>query len=73
MIGLEFANNDTGVAFGRGMFGRRVLVSGTLSNSLVVRMEPPLTIELSEIDQVLEAARQTLADIQKALAPRAKL
>jgi putrescine aminotransferase len=71
MIGLEFATNDIGVLYGRGMFARKVLVSGTLSNSLVVRIEPPLTIEYDQIDQVVEATRLTLEQIHKSM--RAKL
>eukprot|EP00455_Lapot_gusevi_P021524 TRINITY_DN2256_c0_g1_i2.p1 TRINITY_DN2256_c0_g1~~TRINITY_DN2256_c0_g1_i2.p1 ORF type:complete len:531 (-),score=124.74 TRINITY_DN2256_c0_g1_i2:68-1660(-) len=73
MLGIEFTSNDIGVDFSRGMFARNVLVSGTLVNAKVVRIEPPLTIRSSEIQTVLERAKQVLLDIRAPKQMRSKL
>lgn len=63
MLGLEFPSDDIGYAFSRGVFARRVLLSGTLVNSRVLRVEPPLTITQEEMDTVLERFRSTLEEM----------
>lgn len=65
MIGIEFVTNELGYDFSKGVFGRGVLVSGTLVNAKVVRVEPPLTISQAEIDKVLGVMEVTLVDIEK--------
>lgn len=67
MLGIEFVENDFGVAFSKGMFLRRVLVSGTLINARVVRIEPPLTITEAQVDSVLKTMAGVLADIETTL------
>jgi len=65
MLGLEFHKNDDGYRFSAGCFNRGVLVSGTLVNARVVRIEPPLTISMEQIDQVIEAMTTTVLDIEQ--------
>lgn len=60
MIGIEFQTNEHGYEFSKGLFGRGVLVAGTLVNAKVIRVEPPLTIASSEVDLVLSRMRSTL-------------
>ena len=54
LIGLEFADNVTGYSIARALFENGILVAGTLNNAAAIRIEPPLTISIDEIDQVLE-------------------
>jgi putrescine aminotransferase len=42
------------------VFKSGVLVSGTLNNAKVIRIEPPLTISVEKIDQSLKAMRKAL-------------
>lgn len=53
MIGIEFRDDPVGYRFARGAFGAGILISGTLVNSKVIRVEPPLTITMEEIDTVI--------------------
>ena len=41
IIGMQFRNSDIGYAVSQGLFGRGVLIGGTLFNSLTLRMQPP--------------------------------
>lgn len=73
MLGLEFFLNDDGYRFSAGVFSRGVLVSGTLVNARVVRIEPPLTINKNQIDTVITAFRATLQDMRNTKATPARL
>jgi len=74
MLGLEFHSNDIGYRFSSGVFARGVIVSGTLVNARVIRIEPPLTITKQQIDHVLAIMKETLVEIQKSLrTPGSKL
>jgi putrescine aminotransferase len=64
MLGLEFHSNEFGYAFSAGTFKRGVLVSGTLVNARVVRIEPPLTITREQIEKVLDIMTSTLDEIE---------
>ena len=71
MLGLEFRDHDTGFAFSRGVFARRVVISGTLVNAKTIRVEPPLTIgwgQLAEVVARFNAALCALA-AERGLAP----
>jgi putrescine aminotransferase len=62
MIGLEFASDEMGGLIMNEMIAGGVLTAFTLNNLSVTRLEPPLTIEQSELEQVvlvLEAALQS--------------
>lgn len=63
MIGLEFATNEVGYAFARGAFARHVIISGTLVNAKTIRVEPPLTISVAQLDAVLERFAGSLTDM----------
>lgn len=60
MCGLEFHNNQYGWTFSSAVFKSGVLVSGTLNNAKVIRIEPPLTISYEKIDQSLRAMHKAL-------------
>jgi putrescine aminotransferase len=62
MIGLQFPNDEIGYRFSRGAFGKHVLLAGTLVNSRVIRVEPPLTITR---EQVLEVVARFTAVLQE--------
>jgi putrescine aminotransferase len=63
MIGIDFVDSETGYAFAKGMFARKVLTAGTLNNATTIRIEPPLTISYEELEEVLNRMDETLADI----------
>jgi putrescine aminotransferase len=61
LMALEFRDDATGFELGKRMLDRGVLVSGTLVNARVIRVEPPLTITEAEADYVCESVRESLA------------
>ncbi|HET7640824.1 MAG TPA: aminotransferase class III-fold pyridoxal phosphate-dependent enzyme, partial [Ktedonobacteraceae bacterium] len=64
LIGQHFVNDDIGYAVASGLFKRGVLISGTLNNSRVIRVEPPLVITREEIDTILNRLEDTLQELQ---------
>ncbi len=50
-----------------GLFKRGVLISGTLNNSRVVRVEPPVVITREEIDTILNRLEDTLRELRGSL------
>jgi len=67
MIALEFQDDQTGFKLGKLLLDRGVLVSGTLVNARVVRVEPPLTIEESQADYVCQALNDALRSMKRTL------
>jgi len=63
-IGQHFVNDDIGYAVAAGLFKRGVLISGTLNNSRVIRVEPPLVITREEIDTILNRLEDTLNEVR---------
>jgi putrescine aminotransferase len=63
LIGQHFVNDDIGYAVASGLFKRGVLLSGTLNNSRVIRVEPPLVITRDEIDTILNRLEDTLHNL----------
>src|SRR5437763_15282211 len=63
LIGQHFVNDETGYAVASGLFKRGILISGTLNNSRVVRVEPPLIITREEIDTILNRLEDTLHEL----------
>jgi putrescine aminotransferase len=61
LMAIEFADNVTGFTFGKYLLERGVLVSGTLVNARVIRIEPPLTITEAQADYVCRAIEESLA------------
>jgi len=60
LMALEFCDDRTGFELAKRMLERGVLVSGTLVNARVIRVEPPLTITVEEADYVCQALRESL-------------
>ena len=71
LIGLEFANDEIGYSVAKELFRHRILVSGTLNNARVVRLEPPAIITEDEIATVLEALDEALRTVRDGLVARA--
>src|SRR5438874_7393057 len=63
LIGQHFVNDEIGYAVASGLFKRGVLISGTLNNSRVIRVEPPLVITREEIDTILNRLEDTLHEL----------
>ena len=72
LLGVEFTANEVGVSWSKGLFTRKVLVSGTLVNAKVVRIEPPLTITAEQCDTVLQRMGEACAESRAVLAAGAK-
>lgn len=67
MIGLQFPDDDIGYTFARGAFGKGVLLAGTLVNSRVIRVEPPMTITAEEVAVVLGRFEEVLEEMTAAM------
>jgi putrescine aminotransferase len=63
LIGLHFKNPESGYRIAAGLFRRGVLVSGTLTNSQTVRIEPPLVVTKEQMDALLERLEDALKEI----------
>jgi putrescine aminotransferase len=60
LMAMEFVDDRTGFELGKLLLDRGVLVSGTLVNARVIRVEPPLTITEEQADYVCDAIAQSL-------------
>jgi putrescine aminotransferase len=67
LIGQHFVNDDVGYAIASGLFKRGVLISGTLNNSRVIRVEPPLVISREEIDTILNRLEDTIDELHRSI------
>ncbi|HHY90818.1 MAG TPA: aminotransferase class III-fold pyridoxal phosphate-dependent enzyme, partial [Clostridiales bacterium] len=65
LIGLEFVASDVGYAVAKAMFARKVMVSGTLNNAKVIRIEPPLIQSYETMDKVVERLDESLTEVEK--------
>jgi putrescine aminotransferase len=63
LMAMEFQNDQLGFTLSKAMLDRGVLVSGTLVNARVIRIEPPLTITEEQIDYVCKALADSLAQM----------
>lgn len=61
MIGIEFHEDEIGYALSKGMFDEGILVAGTLVNSKTIRIEPPLTISIEDVDRVITTFKKVLS------------
>jgi putrescine aminotransferase len=61
LMAIEFVDDRTGFELGKLLLERGVLVSGTLVNARVIRVEPPLTIEEEQADYVCRAVEESLS------------
>ena len=60
LMAMEFVDDRTGFELGKHLLERGVLVSGTLVNARVVRVEPPLTITEDQADYVCRSIAESL-------------
>jgi putrescine aminotransferase len=65
LMALEFCDHATGFELGKRMLERGVLVSGTLVNARVIRVEPPLTIMEKEADYVCQCLKGSLESMSR--------
>jgi putrescine aminotransferase len=63
LIGLHFTDPENGYKVAAGLFKRGVLVAGTLISAQTIRIEPPLVIEMAQLDEVLNRLEDTLAEV----------
>jgi putrescine aminotransferase len=63
LIGQHFQTPEIGGQVAAALFKRGVLVSGTLTNALSIRIEPPLVITYDEINQGLEALTEAIKEV----------
>ncbi|MCL2580385.1 MAG: putrescine aminotransferase [Oscillospiraceae bacterium] len=66
LIAMEFADDEMGYNVAKEMFARRVMTAGTLNNSSVIRIEPPLVISKEDLEKVLARLDESLAETAKA-------
>ena len=63
LIGMEFLTNEIGYNVASGLFARKVLTAGTLTNSKTIRIEPALNIPYELIDEMLKRLEDTLKSL----------
>ncbi len=63
LIGQHFKDAEVGYKVAAGLFKRGVLVAGTLTSAHTIRIEPPIVIEYSQIDEVLNRLEDTLKEV----------
>ncbi len=62
MIGVEFTDSDIGELVIAGLARRHIIAAYTLNNPKVIRFEPPLIITKEEIDVVIKAFEEAVAE-----------
>lgn len=60
LLGVRFAHDDIAGLVIAGLVQQRVLAAYTLNNPSVIRLEPPLVIERSQLDQALAALESAI-------------
>jgi putrescine aminotransferase len=63
LIGMEFPTDEIGYQVASGLFTRKVLTAGTLTNSKNIRFEPALTISYELLDEVFNRLEDTFKAI----------
>ncbi|HEX6971807.1 MAG TPA: aminotransferase class III-fold pyridoxal phosphate-dependent enzyme [Limnochordia bacterium] len=64
MIGISFVEDGQGGMVIAGMYDRGILVGFSLNNPQVVRLEPPLIISEREVERVITAFGEAVADAE---------
>lgn len=67
LIGMHFTDAKTGYQVASELFKRGVLVAGTLTSAQTIRIEPPLVIEYSQIDEILNRLSDAIEEVSKEL------
>lgn len=65
LIGMEFADNSLGYSLAKMLFGKKILVGGTINNATVIRIEPPAVISYEQLDYVLACIEEGIAQLAK--------
>jgi putrescine aminotransferase len=65
LIGMEFASNQLGYTLAKRLFGKKILVGGTLNNATVIRLEPPAVISFEQIDYVMACIEEGISHLSK--------
>lgn len=63
LLGMNFVSDEIGYKVAAGLFARKVLTAGTLTNAQVIRFEPALTISYEQINEVLSRLEDTFRHI----------
>lgn len=72
MLALEFVDTEIGFRVAKGLFREKILCAGTLVNAKTIRIEPPLTITLEQVDNVINALSKVLKEIATEMKPQLK-
>jgi len=67
LIGMHFKASEIGYKVAAELFKRGVLVAGTLTSAQTIRIEPPLVIEYTQIDEVLKRLSDAVAEVSETL------
>lgn len=67
LIGQHFQSPELGYKIAAELFKRGVVVAGTLTSAQTIRIEPPLIIEQSEIDEGLNRLRDAVGVVARAI------
>lgn len=67
LIGMEFPSDEIGYACAAALFKRGVLVAGTYSKARTIRIEPPLTIPMELLKEMLNRLEDSFKEIAATL------
>lgn len=65
LLGMEFPSDEIGYKVAAGLFSRKVLTAGTLTNAETIRIEPALNISYELLDEVLNRIEATFVDVRE--------
>jgi putrescine aminotransferase len=68
LMGVEFTDSDIGGLMISSLAARRILVAFTLNDQSVLRVEPPLAIEAADMERLLDAFRESAAEVSGVVA-----
>ena len=63
LIAMEFVTDETGYKVASGLYHRKVLTAGTLTNAKAIRIEPALNIPMELVDEILNRLEDTFKSI----------
>lgn len=68
LVGLEFGDEDVAGLVIAKLASRRILVAYTLNNPTVMRLEPPLIVTAEQVDELLAALAESVAETAELVA-----
>ena len=63
LLAMVFPTDEIGYKVAAGLFSRKVLTAGTLTNAKSIRIEPALTVSYELIDEMLKRVEDTFASM----------